>query len=173
MKNRFTSTSPWCRVLGPVVLFLAAAILPSRGQDNASGLPPAQRSVITVGVDPTPVDGVQNLLTGVVSAAYMVQIREIGGLGGEVLFINSTVFDPETGEQKASTFFDNAALKVFVGESRIEPNGELDVAQTVSYALPEGRVEADLTVAVQIQDDRGSVVNHTILVPIVPPPVEE
>ena len=173
MKNRFTSTSPWCRVMGPIVILLAAAILPSCGEDNASGLPPAQRSAILVGVDPNPVIGVQNVLTGAVSAAYIVQIRELAGLGGEVRFINSTVFDPETGLQVAVNFFDNDALKVFVGESRIEPNGELDVPQTVNYVLPDFRVEADLTVNVQVQDDRGSVVNQSILVPIVPPPPAE
>ena len=174
MKNRFTSTSPWCRVMGPIVILLAAVILPSCEQDNPSGLPPnVTRSVIIVRVDPSPVDGVQNTLNGAVSAAYIVQIRELAGLGGDVRFINSTVFDPDTGFQVAVNFFDSDSLKVFVGDSRIEPNGELDVAQTANYALPDFRVEADLTVAVQFQDDRGSVVNQSILVPIVPPPPAE
>ena len=31
----------------------------------------------------------------------------------------------------------------------------------------------DRATAVQFQDDRGTVLNQTILVPIVPPPVEE
>lgn len=173
MKNRLTTTNPWFCILGPVAILLAATILPSCGNDNTSGLPPnVQRSIIFVSVDPNPVPGNQNTLTGQVSAAYVVQIRELAGLGGEVLSILSTVFDPITGVQVAGTFFDSASLKVFEGGSRIEPGGELDVAQTTSYILPDFRIDADLVVTVQFQDDRGSVVNSALLVRIVPPTIE-
>ena len=169
MKNRLVSGSPLCRALGPVLIFLAAVVLPSCGEDNASGLPPVQRANIAVAVDPNPVIGIQNTLTGTVSAAYVVLIAETNGLGGEVLSITSTVFDPVTGIQVAVTFFDSASLTVFEGGARIEPLGIMEVPQTTAYGLPDARVEADLTVSVQFQDDRGSVIVQSILVRIVPP----
>ncbi len=175
MKNPFARTRPWCRsrIMGPAIILIAACVLPSCGNDNGTGLPPVQRSVIFVSVEPNPVIGTQNVLTGAVNAAYVVRIRELAGLGGEIRSIISTVFDPETGIQVAVTFFDDSSLKVFEGESRIEPGGEAEIRQTTSYILPDFRLEADLTVTVQFQDDRGSVINQSLLVPIVPAPPEE
>lgn len=175
MKNPFAWTRPWrrSRIMGPAIILIAACVLPSCGNDSGTGLPPVQRSVIFVSVEPAPVIGTQNILTGVVTAAYVVRIRELAGLGGEIRSIISTVFDPETGIQVAVTFFDEASLKVFEGESRIEPGGEAEVRQTVNYLLPDFRLEADLTVTVQFQDDRGSVINQSLLVPIVPALPEE
>ena len=174
MMNPFSRTRPWCRIMGPAIILIAACVLPSCGNDSGTGLPPVQRSIISVAVEPNPVIGTQNVLTGgAVTAAYVVQIRERAGLGGEIRSVISTVFDPETGRQVAVTFFDDASLQVFEGESRIEPGGEAEVRQTVSYILPDLRVDADLTVTVQFQDDRGTLINQSILVPIVPAPPEE
>ena len=172
MKNRSTRTSPWRRVTGPVLILLTALILPSCGNDSSTGLPPVQRALIFVTVDPNPVVGIQNTLTGSVSAAYVVKIQELAGLGGEVLSVTSTVFDPLNGLQVTVTFFDSDALTVFEGTSRIDPGGELDVTQTTAYLLSQARVEADLTVSVQFQDDRGTVSVSSILVHIVPPTIE-
>ena len=60
-------------------------------------------------------------------------------------------------------------LVVFVGTDRIEPRGQLDVDQTVNYVLPDLRITAFLSVAVQFLDDRGSIINRTFLLDIVPP----
>jgi len=103
-----------------------------------------------------------------VSATYRIKIQEVNGLGGQVQFINSTAFDPETGVQVAVTYWDSPDLLVFVGKDRIDALGELDVTQTVNYILPDGRVEADLTVAVQFVDDNGNTTNQSLLVRIVP-----
>ena len=173
MKTPFTRPRPWCRIRGPAIILIAACVLPSCGNDSGTGLPLIQRSIIFVAVEPNPVIGTQNVLTGAVTAAYVVQIRELAGLGGEIRSVISTVFDPETGIQVAVTFFDDASLQVFEGESRIEPGGEAEVKQTVSYILSDFRVDTDLTVTVQFQDDRGSLINQSILVPIVPAPPEE
>lgn len=168
MKNMLRSRGPRWRGLGLTAALLAALLLPACG-DDTSNLPDVPRAVIFVAVVPNPVIGTQNGLTGSVSAAYVVKISELAGLGATVNFVNSTVFDPETGIQAASSYFDAADLKVFVGTDRVEPNGELDVAQTVTYTLPDFRVLADLTVNVQAIDDRGSLINQSTLVSIVPP----
>ncbi len=170
MHNRSSSRSPRCRGLGLTAVLLGAFFLPSCG-DTTTNLPGAARAAMVVSVTPNPVIGVQQL-TGSVSAGYVVNVREVAGLGGEIQFVNSTVFDPETGRQAAVNYFDSADLVVFVGTNRIEAQGELDITQTANYSLPDFRVNADLTVAVQLLDDRGSVVNQSILVPIIPPPAE-
>lgn len=168
MNTRFSMRRLWCRVLGPMVVGVSVLVLPSCGEDNASGLPPVQRANIRIDVEPNPVIGVQNTVTGTVSAALIVKIREVNGLGVTVTFVNATVFEPESGREVGGNFFDSTDLIVFVGTDRIEPMGELDVDMTVAYGLPEFRVEAFMSVAVQVLDDRGSIINRTILVDIVP-----
>lgn len=168
MKNTLVERGPRLRGFALVAALLIALVLPGCS-DDSSDVGGAPRAAIFVSLVPNPVIGVQNLLTGAVSAAYIVEIRELAGLGGTVQFVSSTVFDPESGVQVATNYFDSADLKVFVGTDRVEANGELDVSQSVNYALPDFRVNADMTVAVQMIDDRGSLINHSTLVRIVPP----
>jgi hypothetical protein len=171
MHYRFTGRGRRGRGLAVAGVVLGALLHPACS-DSTPTVPGVPRAQILVAVDPNPVIGVQNALTGSISAAYIVKIREAAGLGGEIQFVNSTVFDPETGDQRATNYFDSAALTVFVGTSRIEPGGELNVAQTTNYTLPEFRVNADLTVSVQFLDDRGGLINRSILARVVPPPAE-
>jgi hypothetical protein len=162
------SRGPRWRGLGLTAVLLAALLLPACG-DDTSNLPDVPRAVIFVEVEPNPVVGTQNFLTGSVSAAYVVKITELAGLGATINFINSIVFDPETGLQVSNDYYDSANLKVFVGTDRIEPGGELDVTRTASYTLPDFRVNADLTVSVQVLDDQGNLINYSTLVRVVPP----
>ena len=168
MNNTLVERGRRLRGFGLVAALLIALLLPGCS-DDSSDVEGAVRAVIFVSVVPNPVIGVQNFLTGAVSAAYIVKISELAGLGCTIQFVSSTVFDPESGLQAATNYFDSAALKVFVGTDRVEANGELDVTQTANYALPDARVNADMTVAVQVIDDRGSLINHSTLVRIVPP----
>jgi len=149
------------------ILALSALGLASCGQDNPAGLPDVARARIVVTVDPNPAEGLQSPLTGSISVAYTVTLNEINGLGGEVSFISSTVFDPESGLQAAVNYFDSSDLSVFVGTNRVEPGGTLSVPLTVNYVLTDLRKEADMTVAVQFRDDRGSIINTSLLVKIV------
>jgi hypothetical protein len=125
---------------------------------------------VQVVVAPDPVVGVQSPITGSVSLSYVITVTEVNGLGGVLQSVNSTVFDPETGLQYAVNYFDSNDLKVFVGTNRIDPLGSLDISQTMTYALPNLRVAAQLVVAVQFVDDRGSLQNQSILVPVVASP---
>jgi hypothetical protein len=147
------------------LLLLAALVLPACGEDTGT-LPDVPRAAIMVTVEPNPVIGVQNLVTGAVSAAYKITITEMNGLGGEVNFVSSAVFDPVTGAQVALNYFDNADLKVFVGEDRIEPLGSLVVPQTINYILPDLARVATLTVNVQFKDDKSNLLNESVLVRI-------
>ena len=153
--------------VGPrlALLLLAALLVPACGEDTGT-LPDVPRSAIQVTVEPNPVPGAQNTLTGVISAGWRVTITETNGLGGEVSFVSSAVFDPVTGVQVALTYFDTADLKVFVGESRIDPLGTLLVPQTTSFILPDYAKVATLTVNVQFKDDKSNLLNESVLVRI-------
>ena len=153
--------------LRPVALLLAGALLaPGCGNDSPTVPSGAARSIIEVTVDPNPVPGSQSPLTGVVSVGYKVVITETNGLGGEVLFVSSQIYDPETGLQVALTYFDGADLVVFVGSKRVDPLGTLIVPQTASYVLPDYRKPAQLAVNVQMKDDRGNLLNQSVLLKI-------
>jgi hypothetical protein len=171
MYNRFASRGLWCRGAGIAAVLLGALLLPSCN-DRVTNITGVTRSIIEISVEPNPVPGVQNPLTGSVSAAYVVKIAERAGLGGELQFVSGTIFDPETGLQTALNYFDSADLIVFVGSSRVDAGGELDVPQTLNYTLDDFRVDANLTVNIQFLDDLGSVINRSILVPVVPAPAE-
>jgi hypothetical protein len=148
-----------------LALALVAALLVPGCGDNVT-TPTDARAVIVVTVDPTPVLGSQNVLTGVVSVGYKIVITETNGGSGEVIFVSAQIYDPETGQQVALTYFDGADLVVFVGSKKIEPNGTLIVPQTSSYILPDFRTAAQLTVNVQMKDDQGTLLNQSLLVKI-------
>jgi hypothetical protein len=147
-------------------LLLACALAVPACSSNTPTTPNASRAIINVAVDPAPVPGTQNPLTGAISVAYKVVITEVNGLGGEVAFVSSQIYDPETGLQVALTYFDSADLVVFVGSKRVEALGTLTVPQTSSYVLPDFRKPAQLTVNVQLKDDRGNLLNQSVLVKI-------
>ena len=160
--------------LGAVLL--AALILPACGEDTpTSGEAP--RAVIVVTVDPNPVPPSQNLLTGAVSIGYRITITETPtaafpqGLGGEVQFVSSQIYDPASGQLLSLTYFDSDDLVVFVGKKRVEAGGTLVVPQTGSYFLPDLSTNATLTVNVQMKDDKDNIINQSVLVKIESPAV--
>jgi len=146
------------------LVLAVALLLPACGGDVTT--PSGQRAVIAVTVDPNPVPPSQSPLTGVVSVGYKIVITETNGGSGEVLFVSSQIYDPESGAQVALTYFDSSDLVVFVGSKKIEPLGTLTVPQTASYILPDFRTAAQLTVNVQVKDDQGNLLNQSLLVKI-------
>jgi hypothetical protein len=146
-------------------LVLAAALLAPACGGNVTG-PGGSRAVITVAVDPNPVPGSQSPITGAVSVTYKVVITEVNGGSGEVVFVSSQIYNPETGQQVALSYFDGADMIVFVGTKRIEPLGTLTVPQTASYVLPDFSIPAQLVVNVQVKGDQGNLLNQSVLVQI-------
>jgi hypothetical protein len=153
--------------LGAVVL--AALVLPACGNDTPT-IGDAARAVISVSVDPNPVPPSQNLLTGAVSIGYRITIAS-AGLGGELQFVASQVFDPANGQLVSLTYFDSDDLVVFVGKKRVEAGDTLVVPQTGSYILPDLSTSATLTVNVQMKDDKDNIINQSVLVKIETPAV--
>jgi hypothetical protein len=144
---------------------LATLVMPACSSDSGT-LPDVYIAVVQVTVTPNPILGVQNPLTGSVSASYRIDIQELNGLGGDVQFVSSTIYDPATGQQIALNYFDSDDLVVFVGSDRLDPLGTLTVPQTVSYTLPDLTKATSINVSVQVKDDRQNLITRSILVPV-------
>jgi len=108
-----TSTSRLALVL------LSTLLLPSCGDDTPTN-PAVPRANIAITVDPAPVPPVQNSLTGTVSIGYRITVTEVNGLGGELQFVASKVYDPETGLLASLTYFDGADLIVLTRDGEPE-----------------------------------------------------
>jgi hypothetical protein len=144
---------------------LIALLAPACGEDTiTSG--DAQRAVLQVTVDPNPVPPSQNALTGAISIGYRVNIQELAGLGGNIIFVSAQIYDPETGLLVSLTYFDSADLIVFVGTDKIAAGGTLVVPQTTSYILPDFRTNALLAINVQMKDARENLINQSVLVKV-------
>jgi hypothetical protein len=147
-------------------LLVAGALLaPACGSDNVT---PSEvpRAGVDVAVDPNPIAGVQNELTLAVSATYQITLTETEGLGGEILFVSSVVYDPSTGRPAAINYYDSADLVVYVGSKRLEPLGTLVIPQSTSYTLSDFKKPANLVVSTQLRDDRTNLINASLLVKI-------
>ncbi len=148
------------------VPLLLLALLPACSSNNPVPVTGIVRSAILVTVDPNPIPGAQNPVTLAVTVTYKITLAETAGLGCQVEFVSSSVFDPATGAQVAQNYFDGADMLVFVGSQRINPLGTLVVPQSLSYALPGNGKTANLVVTVQVKDDNGNIVNQSLLVQI-------
>jgi hypothetical protein len=140
----------------------AVALLPgcSSGPSVPDGV---LRSAIALSVTPSPLVPI-TALPPLYSIRYTVKIAEVAGLGGELQFINGTVFDDVSGFTVGLNNYDSSDIVVFVGTKRIDANQSRDVQQEISYQLPVNSNRAILTVNVQFKDDRGNFVSQSILV---------
>ncbi len=151
-----------------VVPALLAGALLAPGCGNSTPTVPGgiSRAAITVTVAPNPITATQDATTFAATGSYTITLKETAGLGGEVQFINSTVYDPSTGAQAALNYFDSTDLVVYQGTKRIEANGELTLQQSVRYTLADHSKAADLVVSMQFKDDRTNLDFASLLVKI-------
>jgi len=145
------------------------AVLPACGS-STPGLPDGIfRSVITVTLSPTPlISKASTTALGYLNVNFKVVVTESAGLGGEFVFVNSTIFDETSGISVAANNYDSKDLTVFVGSKRIEGGKSVEIGQQIDYVLPTGSTGARIAVNVQLRDDRGNVINQSILLPITP-----
>jgi hypothetical protein len=161
MTSRLPSVAP--------LLLVVLAVLGLPACETGTGTPtqPAiASSVIAISVDPSPVVGSQNAVTKAVTAKFKVNIEEQNGLGCDVMFVSVAVFDPTSGAQMSLVYFDGADLVVFVGSKRIEALGTLVVPETLTYVLADGSIAANVTIAVQVKDDRSNLLNLSLMAKI-------
>ncbi len=159
---RLGGAAPSRRVLLPALL-AGALLAPGCGSGNPT-IPDVTRAVIDVSVEPNPIAGTQDELTFAVTATFTITVKETGGLGGEIAFISSAVYEPATGRQVALNYYDSTDLLVYQGAKRIEPLGQLVVPQSMSYVLSDQTKAADLVVTVQFKDDRTNLIHSSLLV---------
>jgi hypothetical protein len=155
--------------LPSVAAALVASLLALPGCETGTGLPTitgVANSQIGVSVDPSPIIATQNTATKAVTAKFAIKIQELNGLGCEVTFVSAAVYDPTTGDQLSLVYFDGNDLVVFVGTKRVEAKATLSVPVTLSYVLADGSKEATVAVAVQVKDDRGNLLNRSVLAKI-------
>ena len=168
--STFANTGPVrlgraARLILPALL---AAALFAPGCSNSTPTIPGNisRAVITVTVTPNPIIGSLNTATFVVTANYTLTLQETAGLGGEVQFISTAVYEPTTGAQVALSYYDSTDLVVYQGSKRIEANGTLTMQQSVTYTLADHTTAADLVVTMQFKDDRTNLDFASLLVKI-------
>jgi hypothetical protein len=152
---------------GRAALLVALALaLPACSSSTPSVPGGVVRSVLALTVTPNPAK--TNLSSApVLVVQYSVKVAETAGLGGEIQYVNSTLFNQATGGTLAFNNYDSSDILVFVGSKRLEGGKSIDVTQQLNYVLPASTtVTAVLTVAVQLKDDHGNFVNQSILVPV-------
>jgi hypothetical protein len=149
----------------PIAL-AAVAVLPACSSTNPITVGTGTRAIVQITVDPNPVVGTQSTLTGAVSASYKITLTETNGLGGEIVFVNGSVYDPTSGALVAINYYDSKDMVVFVGKSRIEALETISLTQSANYTLPDLTRAAKLTISIQLKDDRGNLVNASTLVNI-------
>jgi hypothetical protein len=147
------------------VAALVLAALPACSNNTPTVPGGVLRAQITLSVTPSPLTPISST-PPLYSLRYIVKISEVAGLGGDLQFVNGTVFDDTSGLTVGINNYDSSDILVFVGSQRIEAKGSRDVQQQIDYVLPAGSTKAILTVNVQFKDDRGSFVSQSILVRI-------
>ncbi len=122
------------------------------------------RAQIALSVAPSPLVTVAT--PPIYSLTYTVTITETAGLGGDLQYVNGTVFDDTTGLVAGFNNYDSSDLLVFVGTKHIDAGGSRAIQQQIQYALPAGSTAAVLTVNTQFKDDNGNFITQSILVRI-------
>ncbi len=149
-----------------VPVLLAAALL-APGCSSTPTVPSnISRAAIEITIDPNPITATQNTTTFAATVTYTLTLKETAGLGGEVQFISSAVYEPSTGRQVYLNYYDSNDLLVYQGSKRIEANGSLALPQSATYTLSDYTKAADLVVTVQLKDDRTNLVFASLLVKI-------
>jgi hypothetical protein len=141
----------------------AVALLPGCSSGSPSVPDGVLRAAVALSVTPSPLVPL-TALPPLYSIRYTVRITEVAGLGGELQFVNGTVFDDVSGFTVGLNNYDEADIVVFVGSKRIDANQSRDIQQEITYQLPANSNKAILTINVQFKDDRGNFVSQSILV---------
>jgi hypothetical protein len=126
-------------------------------------IPQAQ---IALTVSPVPVVAKPTTIAGRFLAEFTVTAAELAGQGGEVIFVQATVFDPANGFSIANIHYDSDDLRAFVGQRRIEAGQRMEIPLQLNYGNLDGSVPATLVVAFRFRDDNQNVLDHSLLVKI-------
>lgn len=163
---------------------LIALISFACGVDSNPGVPTAEpmaavaapgvsspRTAVTIAVSPNPiVSSASGDPRAPRQASWQVVLRETGGVGATVNFVDATLRDAVTGvlaEPQGVLSQSSSDVLAAAGSNRLVTGGSLSVPEIVTFSLPGGDSAAGrLVVTVQLTDDYGNVVgaSATIMV---------
>ncbi len=120
------------------------------------------RAVVTIALSPSPiVSGDSGDPRAPRLASWQVVLRETGGVGATVNFVNATLRDAVTGvlaEPHGVWSQGSSDVLAAAGSNRLAAGGSLVVPQIVSFSFPGGdTAPGRLAVTVQVTDDDGNV----------------
>lgn len=140
-------------------------------------VPPTQ-AAITLSVSPSPVDAVVALEGEPWSADWTITVRETSAVGGDIDFVRGMLRDA-AGATIAETELDASAISEQLGGSNhIRGGSTQDLLMSLNFDFPVDAGSGDLSVTLQLTDERGNVVSTTaddtirVCIPTLMNPVE-
>jgi hypothetical protein len=121
-----------------------------------------QVAAIKLSVAPNPIATVATS-GGTFVVRCVATVKESNGLGGTFEAVESRLYDDTTGVVIAGNLLDDKDLVVFVGSKRVEAGASLDIPVELSY-VATGLRATSLTVRARVKDDRGNVLEQSLLV---------
>ena len=133
--------------------------LPTPTRPPSPPVPPSQAAV-TLSLVPSPIDAVVPADGSTPwSAAWTLSIRETTGIGGAIDFVRATLADAN-GVSIAETELDAGEVGAQLGGSnRIGGGSGHEIPMNLNFDFPADSHSGDLTVTVQLSDDRGNTVS--------------
>lgn len=144
------ASNPGAPTAAPAAAMAATSVSPSH-------------AAVTIAVSPNPiVSGDSGDPHASRLAGWQVIVRESGGVGATVNFVNATLRDAVTGvlaEPHGVLSQASSDVLATAGSNHVAAGGSLVVPQIVSFSLPGGdTAPGRLEVTVQLTDDNGNVV---------------
>ena len=135
--------------------WLAALLVAGCGGPTAPSAPSPPRAAVSImleGVSVTPSSDPAHPWLG----RWTVVVSETGrAVGGRVSAVNATLRDAASGARGAGSSLTGEQVAAAAGTNLVPAGGSLRVPESLAYALPSGGRRANLSVAVQFQDDTG------------------
>jgi hypothetical protein len=148
---------------------LLPLVLPACNNKNNTTSASGIEAALALTIVPNPVVAMNTLNPTIADydIRWMVTITETAGVGGDVQFVKATLFDPSTGLEAAQpTLLDSSDLLVIEGTNHLNPKGSLTVSQQLSYRLASRGRAALLSIAVEMKDDNGNLIDQSTLVQV-------
>lgn len=138
------------------------------GGGSSPTAPAPTAAVLSVTENPNPIIAGQGAQGFALSAIFNVVVTESAGIGANVNFVNVTLRDATTGVEVGTVNLGANQIVQDAGSNHVPAKGTLTIPNfAILYTLPLGGRQATLTIALQMQDDAGNVVNRTLTVPVV------
>jgi hypothetical protein len=120
------------------------------------------RAAVSIAVSPSPVISIPADSRAPRQASWQIVLRETGGVGASVNFVNATLRDAATGvlaDPNGVLSQSSSDILAAAGSNHLAASGSLAVPQTVTFALASGAAAPGrLEVTVQLTDDHGNVI---------------